>query len=107
MGFAHLWSACLRGGSGVKICFRILAWNFWEKEEEMLVRKQIRENTLLFQLPTPRTKETLHIDRDGRKRIKGTRTSEYVPTKSHNISRNNENYSHEQLYPVTDLLQKK
>ena len=73
----------------------------------MLVRKQIRENTLLFQLSTPRTKETLHIDRDGGKRIKGTRTSEYVPTKSHNISRNNENYSHEQLYPVTDLLQKK
>ena len=59
-----------------------------------------------FVVSTPRTKETLHIDRDGGKRIKGTRTSEYVPTKSHNISRNNENYSHEQLYPVTDLLQK-
>ena len=72
----------------------------------MLVRKQIRENTLLFQPPTPRTKETLHIERDGGKRIKGTRTSEYVLTKSHNMSRKNENYSHKKQYPVTDLVQK-
>ena len=81
-------------GAGSKSVFVYWPGISGKKEEKMLARKQIRENTLLFQLPTPRTKETLHIDRDGGKRIKGTRTSEYVPTKSHNLSRKNENYSH-------------